>query len=318
MIFFSHKKSTFIVILILILTKKRQMEFPENFQQWQEFFERFDNEMQNTSNYIKDKLELFQFAADELLKQNDYQGAKIFLEKALSLTKKINEPIAQARILNMLAQIFYAEQNLEDALAYIEKALEIFKKHKGSESPEVMDMYNNLAIILEAAGNFDHAVKMMLENIKRVKESKHFDELYLATSYNNLAGIFWSKQQPQNALEYLLKAKEIKEKKLEKDDPKLIELYNNLALIYLSLGNLSTAESYQKKSLNLIEKNNSPAHEKITALKNMALIYEEKGLIIEALDMINQAISLLKKVFPYGHPDIEEAEKIKEQWQKKL
>ena len=294
------------------------MELPQTFQDWEEFFARYDQEMADNQSYEKDKIGLMQFAAGELLRNNDYQGAKNFLQRALQMAKKIQDPISQAEILNSLAQIFYSEQKLEDALLYIEQALEIFKQHRGDDSPEVVDMYNNMAIIQEAAGNYDEAIRLMMENIKRVRESDQFDDLYLATSYNNLAGIFWSRQQPQNALEYLAKAKEIKENLLDPDDPQLAEIYNNMALINLSLGNLGQAEYYQRRANQIIEKNNPESHEMVTGLRNMALIFERQDKLIEALDLLNQAITLLRKLFPYGHPEIDEAEQIRREWEERL
>jgi tetratricopeptide (TPR) repeat protein len=294
------------------------MELPQTFQDWEEFFARFDGEMADSQTYDKDKIGLMQFAAGELIRNNDYQGAKNFLQRALSLAKKIEDRISQAEILNALAQIFYNEQKLEDAILYAQQALNIYKQEKGDASPEVIDMYNNMAIIQEAAGNYDEAITLMMENIKRVKESDKFDDLYLATSYNNLAGIFWSRNQPNSALEYLLKAKEIKEKHLNEDDPQLAEVYNNLALINLSLENIQQAEHYQRRALELIEKNNPDSHEMVTGLRNMALIYERQDKLIEALDYLDRAIKILKKIFPYGHPEIDEAEQIRQQWEQRL
>ncbi len=294
------------------------MGLPVTFQDWQEFFDRYDKEMADSAGYEKDKIGLMQFAASELINNNDYQGAKNFLQRALKIAEKNKDRIAQAELLNTLAQIFYNEHKLEDALLYIEQALEIYKQEKGEQAQEVIDMYNNLAIIYEAVGDYDQAITMMMENIKRVKESGDYDELYLATSYNNLAGIFWSRQQPQNALEYLAKAKEIKEKVLKDDDPQLAEIYNNMSLINLSLNNVAQAEHYQAKANQIIKNSNPESPEMVTGLRNMALIYEKKGNMVEAIKLLTEAISLLKKLFPYGHPEIDEAEQVRKDWEARL
>ncbi len=294
------------------------MELPQTFQEWEDFFAHFDREMTDSQTYEKDKIGLMQFAASELINKGDYQGGKNFLHRALNLAKKIDDRLSQAEILNTLSQIFYNEQKLEDALLYIEQALEIYRQEKGEDSPEVADMYNNMAIINEAAGNYDEAVRLMMENIKRVKESDSFDDLYLASSYNNLAGIFWSLNQPQNALEYLAKAKEIKEKALPPDDPQLAEIYNNLALINLNLDNLAQAENYQRLANEILKKENPQSYEYITGLRNMALIYERKGNMVEALKYLAEVIKLFEKVFPYGHPELDEARQVQQEWEKKL
>jgi oxygen-independent coproporphyrinogen-3 oxidase len=47
------------------------MEFPQTFQDWEIFFERFEQEMKGSQSFDKDKMELLQFAADDLLTMND-------------------------------------------------------------------------------------------------------------------------------------------------------------------------------------------------------------------------------------------------------
>ncbi len=294
------------------------MVLPQTYNDWLEFFENYKKEFADSATYEKDKIGLLQFAAEELMKKNDFNGAKKFLDQGIKLAEKLGNRKLIADLLNTLAQVFYAQRDMQNADLYMTKAIEIFKQEFGEDAPEVINLYNNLAIIKEGLGDYDQAILLMLENIKRAKESGKFDQMYFASAYNNIAGIFWSKNQPENAREYLEKAREIKEKNLSADDPQLADVYNNLALVNLNLGNLQQAERYQSMAYDIIHQHNPESMEMVTALRNMALIKKEKNQTIEALEYLSRAVDILKKMFPHGHPEIDEALEVKRQWEEEL
>ncbi|MCP5098668.1 MAG: tetratricopeptide repeat protein, partial [Chloroflexi bacterium] len=118
----------------------------------------------------------------------DYDGAKLYFERALAINEKVlgAEHPATALSLNNLGALLDSQGDYDGAKPYYERALEINEKVLGAEHPDTARSLNNLGFLLQAQGDYDGAkpyFERALEINEKVLGAEHPDT---ALSLNNL------------------------------------------------------------------------------------------------------------------------------------
>jgi tetratricopeptide (TPR) repeat protein len=180
----------------------------------------------------------------------DKKGYVIFAEEEF---RHLDEKTAAlATLANNLSTTYIYLGQLDRALEFQLKAVEIREQVWDKNHPDIAQSYNNLSIIYKALGQLDRALEFQLKDVEISEQVLAKNHPSLATSYNNLSLIYQALGQLDRALEFQLKAVEIREQVLAKNHPDIAQSYNNLSLIYNDLGQLDRARPYAQKAVDIL------------------------------------------------------------------
>jgi tetratricopeptide (TPR) repeat protein len=177
----------------------------------------------------------------------DKKGYVVFAEEVFRhMDEKTN---ALATLANNLSLRFRDLGQLDRALEFQLKALEIREQVLDKNHPDLAISYDNLSKIYKDLGQLERGLEFQLKAVEireQVLDKNHPD---IAQSYNNLSLIYKDLGQLERALEFQLKAVKIREQVLDKNHPSLATSYNNLSSIYKDLGQLERARPYAQKAV---------------------------------------------------------------------
>jgi len=264
-----------------------------------------------TTPTVKTCKKLIDSLADKLYLESganpiDKQGYVIFAEEVIRHLEE--KTAALATLANNLSSIYQALGQLDRALEFQLKAVEIREQVLSKNHPDLAQSYNNLSLIYQDLGQLDRALEFQLKTAEIFEQVLDKNHPWLATSYNNLSLIYQDLGQLDRALEFQLKAVEIREQVLSKNHPDLAASYNNLSLIYKALGQLDRALEFQLKAVEIREQVLSKNHPSLaTSYNNLSSIYKALGQLDRARPYAQKAVDIMTSLFPHGHPNLDKA-----------
>ncbi|OHD27257.1 MAG: hypothetical protein A2086_02820 [Spirochaetes bacterium GWD1_27_9] len=226
-----------------------------------------------------------------------------FAEEIILNIKEENEEIAN--LSNNLSTIYIYLGDLNKALDFGLKSLEIFEKILDKNHPHIASSYNNLSMIYRDLGELNKALDFGLKSLEIFEKILDKNHPSLATSYNNLSTIYRDLGELNKALDFGLKSLEIFEKILDKNHPYLAACYNNLSMIYKDLGDLNKALDFGLKDLEILEKILDKNHPSLAiSYNNLSMIYLDLGDLNKALDFGLKSLEIREKILDKNHPSL--------------
>jgi len=233
----------------------------------------------------------------------DKQGYVVFAAVLLGNIVEAHEKIAA--LANNVSTIYYAMGQLEKALEFQLKALDIREQVLAKNHPDLATSYNNVSLIYQDMGQLEKALEFQLKALEIREKVLAKNHPSLATSYNNVSLIYQDMGQLEKALEFQLKALEIREKVLAKNHPSLATSYNNVSMIYKAMGQLEKALEFQLKTIDIKEKVLAKNHPSLaTSYNNVSMIYKDMGQLEKALEFQLKALDISEKVLAKNHPSL--------------
>lgn len=182
-----------------------------------------------------------------------------FIEDGMCMLEE-TDPERAAIVLSNLGLALLDQGDLGAARKYMERAIEIEKKHFEPDHPTLAISHSNLAAILKDLGELSTA----RENVERAIEiqKKHFvpDHPHLATLYSNLGMILLDLGDLPPAREYMERAIEIDKKHFDPEHPNMATRYNNLANIELADGKREEACKLWRRACAILTKHFEDDH----------------------------------------------------------
>lgn len=215
-----------------------------------------------------------------LNRQDKYEQAKSYLEKALAIGRAIKDTssLAIATTYITLGVSYGAEDQFEQSLIYHNKALSIRLSKLDRNSSDIATSYGNIGNIYFRKKDYDKAIEAHFK-AKQIRE-KIFGESSseVIQSYTNLGNAYKEKKNYKKALNYYEKAFKNKSKQLGKEHKDLLKYYKSLSEVYDLMGKKpnpykSKVEEMEKALLvvSIIEEKSNPIDsvwQKITISKN--------------------------------------------------
>ncbi|MCD4833099.1 MAG: tetratricopeptide repeat protein [Bacteroidales bacterium] len=232
--------------------------------------------------------------------QHSYPDSSIYyVEKGLSLAKKLNYKKREAYLFNNLGNINRNLGHYDRAISSYQNAIEIFTEL--TKSPNVYlnsigkrgiaNSYKGLGAVAYMQGNYNIAINYYQKAIRIFEELDNMNGM--ASCYNNIGMVHWKQDNYDRAIEYYKKALVIN----EKNDRKIgmAACYNNIAIIYKSLRKYKLAINHYQKSLAICEE---LGHQKGIAVcfNNIGKLYEEQKKYSSALNYYQRALNLRRQI----------------------
>lgn len=190
-----------------------------------------------------------------LYSQNDYDSAKTFFEKSITISEKLfgASDIRIARSLRNLGGIYDALGQEERATACYKRALELTRSRQPLNELELAETLSDFGSSLEDKRNFTEA-KPLLEESLRIKESKLGQNSFeLVEPLNNLAVLELDQNNTARSEDLLSRALRISELAIGQNHIYLVALLNNLGDVKLTSSSKEQAAKYYTRAAAIID-----------------------------------------------------------------
>ena len=205
------------------------------------------------------------------------------------LLERIRDKEEKAEILSELGMISYYLGELDKALEYHEKALEL---NEGlGRKAGMASIYGNIGNVYQAKGELDRALDYY-EKALELNEGLG-RKAGMASTYGNIGNVYQAKGELDKALEYLEKALKLNEGLGRKAG--MASTFGNIGVVYGIKGELDRALEYYEKALEL----NKEVGTKVgmaNQLGNIGIVYKNKGELEKALDYFERTLQLFKEI----------------------
>ena len=223
------------------------------------------------------------------LSVDQYTKAEEYLQKALVITKEIDDKQGEASAYGKLGVMFQSVGQYTTAEKCLQKALVISKEIGDKEGQAVA--YGNLGTVFRSVGQYTKAEEYLQKALAISKEIG--DKNGEASDYGNLGNVFQSVGQYTKAEEYLRKALVIKNEIGDKQGE--ASAYGSLGTVFQYVGQYTKAEKYLKKAL-VISKEIGDKHGEASAYGNLGTVFKSVGQYTKAEEYIQKALVIRKEI----------------------
>lgn len=213
------------------------------------------------------------------------ESAKRFAKAALSVAKKLNDPVLIAMSKAVLGLAMYESEDSE-ALSYLQDAAEAYKDVVADSF--AINILRNLAGVQIASGNTEKGIQTYH---KAINKAEHLP-LEIAQVYSDLAIYHAEKRDLREAIKYWQNALKNFQETKQTDFVALVTC--DIALMYDQLGDGRMAQREYGKALEMLSQIDNTVTRGII-LANVASAYSEYGDVDSAQDFFNEAIEIAQR-----------------------
>lgn len=219
-------------------------------------------------------------------------SALIYIIKAESLNKKLDDPDWSARINYGLGYTYSIIEDYSRAQDYFKKAI---RYAQITDNLNILSKaYNQLGVSYYMEGDFKNALENFHNSLKISEKKEEFSENTMSV-YSNLANLYINQKDTVNARIYYHNARRMG----ERDNQKYIlaGTFNNLAVSYMG-SNKDSTEYYLNKAIDIYKETHN-TYWQISTQLNLASTYlnfkSEKDYP-KALELLNNSLNLSKAI----------------------
>ncbi len=215
--------------------------------------------------------------------QVDLDQCVVYLEKSIDLAKDLGRRDLEARSLNGMGISRYISGDLEGALEYYQKSLNI--NAASNDSSGLALNYSNLSNIYLELGDYNQAIDFYYKGLNLAR--KQGDSLTMGDIYNNLANLYNSLNENKKSIQYLRNSMAIF-RAIDKED--VLTTYNNLGIAYDKANKPDSALYFYKACIEASYKfNQKPS--RYLAIANIVTTYRDIDDLDSARYFMNIALN---------------------------
>ena len=252
-------------------------------------------------------IESMTYIGKAYLRQMQLGPASETLSEALDLANdKLEENhFGFALIYNELATLAFRKSDLERALEFDKKSLDIKMHHHGRIHESVASGFYNIGLTYEDLGDYDRALYCFLQSRDILMALRKTDSPAIASAYYGIGNIYIKKGHFDMAFEPLQKALALRRKHFSEKHPLIAETYHAIGFYYKETSDLDQAIEYFKKSVSIYSDCLGPDHPSVAyGNNNIGTAYWDKGDSEEALRYFNKSLEGKIKIFGEKHPSV--------------
>jgi len=221
----------------------------------------------------RDALGVLETLAEAMICEHELAGARVYLQRALSIRQRIfttEDHISIAQLLGLIGQILAMQGDMTEARGYLERSLEIRERLLGRDHPGIAPTLNALAQVQQATGDLLGARRLV---------------------YRALA---------------------IQTVTLDAGHPDSADTLVGLARVLAASGDLQEARSTLEAALAIQQKafGHDGQLAGATTRRELAKVLAARGDLTGAIENLQQALAIQRRVFERDdHPDIVASER---------
>jgi CHAT domain-containing protein/Tfp pilus assembly protein PilF len=239
------------------------------------------NQLLEESRYLEGK-RLFDSA---LIKTN---MALLILEKTLGLnTKEVADCFYD------LGRISLSKNDINRAIDFNQKSLEIRIKVSGEISEEVANTFKWIALDYYYLADYDKAIEFAEKSAFTYSKLSKKNYKDWASSLSNIGLFYYSKGFYNKSIEFGKQSLSLDFKSENPSYRSIATTYNNIGIAYNSKAEYEKAEEFHKKALNIRVNTLDSNHMDIAmSLNNLANNYKHKGEYDKAIDYAQKTLNI--------------------------
>lgn len=216
-------------------------------------------------------------------------STKIFAEKGLALSTKLNFKKGIANANNALGIYYHMSSKFDDAIVYYKKAKDI--KESLGDKKSAISSQNNIGIIYYLQAKYDMALATFNASLRTQEGMK--DTVGIPNTLNYIASVHFFLSNYEKALGSYLKSLELYKRADNKAG--MAQAYNNLGIIYSALNNEDKAIENYTSSLQLA--NEMGARDLVTtAYNNLGTVFQKRKNYPKALEYFTKSLNLSREL----------------------
>lgn len=227
--------------------------------------------------------------ASLLIKKNDFREAEILLNKVLN-----NKNVTDVQLHHThyrLSQIYFGQNNKNNALHHIEIAEELALNIFGSTSLENSDLLNHKGLIYSELENAVKAIECFKKSNEIRNELLPEDKLNLLVRKLNLSNL----EKGHKSLEILSEIEKTIEVEFPKGLPMLSTVYLNKGVAYEEINDINKAIESYFKSLKLAKENNLNESHFLKIYHNLHTLYLDQKDYELCNNYLNKELEIVSK-----------------------
>ena len=241
-----------------------------------------------------EKANLLTQIGDDYQKDEHYQKAIIYYQKALKIYSESKDTLLQASVLENIGNAYYYLFDFDKAINYFIKAL---KRYEQNNNPYgVLSTLNCIANTYSRCFNKEKALEYYLRSYEMSK--KYGDDEGLSNVLNNIGLVYLNDYKDyEKALAYLNESLLFAEKSNDSIDMSI--QFQNIALVYLKMEKYEPALKYFFIALKLAEKHNYKLVI-VGSCINIANLYIKTNNIESAKEYLDRSLIISKNIGSKG------------------
>jgi len=242
--------------------------------------------------------------AEKFAKDAQYDSAITYFEKAGVMYEAEQNGERYVQSYNEVGRNHYWKGAYDQALDYLNRALQTGLLRLGEKHFDVAVSYNHMGGVARAKGDYEQALtfhhKALAIRLALLGER----DRVVAVSYNNIANAYLDKGDYDRALIFQEKALAIYLATVGEQHRNVAYLYHNIGDTYLLKRDYDQALVFHQKSLPLKQATLGKRHPHVAWTYNaLGEEYGEKGDYDRAIACINEALSILQETLGTQHID---------------
>jgi signal transduction histidine kinase/tetratricopeptide (TPR) repeat protein len=243
-----------------------------------------------TKQYRKDELEAYTSMqiADIYFEMSRFKVAIDYYEQALNYFYEQRSSSPKIYIYTKLGHSEKMLSNLDNALFYYQKPLNLYLAEKNNKISEV---YNHIGIIYKLQNKYELSLEFHQKAL--TASNLAFDQSETANSLNLIGSLYWKNNYYDSCLFYYEKSLEIYRELT--DTISESNVLSNIGVFYKGIGEFKKALNYNEKALDLrIIKNDKKAIAK--SYNSIGSIYLSANKIKKALDFYLKSLEIREAI----------------------
>jgi eukaryotic-like serine/threonine-protein kinase len=213
------------------------------------------------------------------------------------------QPELEAAIRDTIGKTYYQLGLFPEARKQLERALDLYRRTLGEESPKTLTTMSRLGRTAWLQGEYPEAEALLsraVELERRVLGPEQPDTLY---SMNNLGNVYRSQGKDPQAEALYGQTLEIRRRVLGSEHPDTLTSMNNLANVYWSQGKYAQAETLYSQAMETQRRVLGPEHpDALLSMGNLADTYARQGKYAQAEALFGPTLETSRRVLGAEHP----------------
>jgi eukaryotic-like serine/threonine-protein kinase len=224
---------------------------------------------------------------------------------AVRITGKFDrQPQVEAAIRDTIGRTYGDLGQYPQAHQQLERALELYRRVLGPESPKTLVTMSRLGVVAQLQGKYSEAEALLNQSLQLQRRALGPDQPDTVTSMSNLAITYADEGKYAEAEVLHRQILEIRRSKFGAQNPRTLNSMNNLAVVYFQEGKYSQAEALYDQALEIRRRLQGAEHPyTLLAMGNLALIYFQEGKYAQAEEVYDQTLEIQRRVLGPEHPN---------------
>lgn len=191
------------------------------------------------------------------------------------------------------------------AIAYFQRALQLWIKQYGESYEETASLYQNIGLEYQTIGNYEDAFTYYNKALEIRKSIFGENAPEIASNYKFLGSYYRQTGDYEKATEFNEAALTIYKNAYGENNEEVASIYGNLGVVFEYKGEYQVALEFHQKALGidtlLFDKNNPQI---ATDFYNIGSVYKQLGDYPKAIENYEKSLGISINAFGENHPDV--------------